>query len=295
MNKLQIRSHLALLSVSLIFGVNYWVSKSLMPDYLNPFQLLLLRSTGSLVIIWIIQLYTRKEKVLLKDMGLMAMCGLFGIALNQGLFFIGLNKTSPFDASIIHTANPILVMLIAAILLKEKITFVKSAGIFLGLSGALFLVLTSSKSASNVSSYTGNLFIFANGVAYAIYLVMVKPLMEKYNIVTVLKWIFLFGFLFSIPFITMSSQQVIWSNFSIWQWSSLAYIIIVNSFLAYFLIVFALKQVTATLAGYYAYLQTLVVAAIGIIIGAEFPTWIKVFSGLLIFTGVYLVSRKKKI
>ncbi len=292
MKKPLLLSQFALLAVSIIFGANYWISKSLMPDYLNPFQLLIIRTGGAMAIIWIFQIFTKREKVPFNDLVLLAVCSLFGITLNQGFLYIGLNKTSPFDASVIHTANPIIVMLIAAFVINEKITLLKSIGVFLGLSGALFLIFTSNRSSNSMSSFVGNLFIFANGASYAIYLVIVKPLMKKYNTITVLKWVFLFGFIFSIPFIKESHQNINWEKFSTLQWSSLLYIIIFNSFIAYILIVYALKHVTATNVGYYTYLQPLVVAIIGITLGLEVPGLTKILAGLMIFAGVYLINKR---
>lgn len=292
MKKALILSQFALFAVSIIFGANYWISKSLMPDYLDPFQLLILRTGGAMAIIWIFQLFIKKEKVPFNDLVLLAVCSLFGITLNQGFLYIGLNKTSPFDASIIHTANPVIVMLIAAVVINEKITLLKSVGVFMGLSGALFLILTSNRSVSSMSSLVGNLFIFANGASYAIYLVIVKPLMKKYHTITVLKWVFLFGFIFSIPFIKGSHQHINWEIFTVMQWSSLLYIIVFNSFIAYILIVYALKHVSATNVGYYTYLQPLVVAIIGIVIGMEVPGFTKILAGLMIFSGVYLINKR---
>lgn len=295
MKKQLIISQIFLLLVSLIFGANYWISKSLMPAYLNPFQLLIIRTAGAAVIIWIIQLFANKEKVAFNDLVLLAICALFGIAFNQGFLYIGLNKTSPFDASIIHTANPVIVMLIAAFAIKEKITLLKSLGVVMGLSGALFLILTANQSSDKMSSLRGNLFIFANGVSYAIYLVMVKPLMKKYTSITVLKWVFLFGFLFSLPFSKSSNFVINWNLFSEFQWFSLFYIIVINSIAAYFLIVYALKHLTASIVGYYTYLQPVVVAIIGIISGTEIPGILKIASAILIFSGVYLINKQDRL
>lgn len=295
MKKQLIISQIFLLLVSLIFGANYWISKSLMPAYLNPFQLLIIRTAGAAAIIWIIQLFAKKEKVAFNDLVLLAICALFGIAFNQGFLYIGLNKTSPFDASIIHTANPVIVMLIAAFAIKEKITLLKSLGVVMGLSGALFLILTANQSSDKMSSLSGNLFIFANGVSYAIYLVIVKPLMKKYTSMTVLKWVFLFGFLFSLPFSKSSNFVINWNLFSEFQWFSLFYIIVINSIAAYFLIVYALKHLTASIVGYYTYLQPVVVAIIGIISGTEIPGILKIASAILIFSGVYLINKRDRL
>ncbi len=287
------KAHLSLFATSLIFGLNYWVSKGLMPGSFNPVQLVLLRAVGALILVWTIQLFYDNEKIARKDMLLLFVCSLFGITLNQGLFYLGLNLTSPVDASIIHTANPILVMLIAAFIIKERITLLKSVGIFLGMSGALIIVLYGKHKVIGTGTLEGNLLILANGLSYAIYLVMVKPIMAKYKPLTVLKWVFLFGFILTLPFIAINKEPIQWQAVTLKAWIALLYIIVFNSFVAYLLIVYALKNVKATVAGFYAYLQPLIAAIIGIVIGVELPDMVKIAAAILIFTGVYLVSKKK--
>jgi drug/metabolite transporter (DMT)-like permease len=286
---------LALLAVSLIFGANYWITKNLMPVYLDPYQLLIIRTGGAFLLIIVVQFFSVKESVSTVDIFKIAFCSIFGIALNQGLLYIGLNKTSPFDASIIHTSNPIIVLLLSLLILKEKISLSKIAGILLGLTGALLLIITGkSSNESNLSSLSGNLFILANGIAYALYLILVKNIMEKYKPITVLKWLFFFGFIFSMPFLLLSNKSIIISNIGTLQWISIFYIIFINSFLAYLLIAYALKKVTATVAGYYTYIQPFIVAVIGVLIGKESPTLIKVFCGFLIFAGVYVINGNRR-
>ena len=288
------KAHLSLFATSIIFGLNYWVSKGLMPGFFNPVQLVLLRALGALILVWIIQLFYTNEKVATKDMWLLVVFSLFGITLNQGLFYLGLNLTSPVDASIIHTVNPILVMLIAAFIIKEKITYLKLSGIILGLTGALIIVLYNKHAAIGSGSLLGNFLILLNGTAYAIYLVMVKPLMAKYKPLTVLKWVFLYGFIFTLPLLAFNSEMINFQQVTFKAWMAVGYIIVFNSLVAYLLIVYALKHVNATVAGFYAYLQPVVAALIGIIIGTELPDITKVIAALLIFTGVYLVSKTKK-
>jgi len=284
----------ALLTVSLIFGANYWITKNLMPNYFDPFQLLLIRTSGAFVLIWTISIFVQKEKIENYDIIKIAACSILGIAFNQGFLYIGLNKTSPFDASIIHTSNPILVLFLSYLIIKEKICFNKALGMFFGFSGALLLIISGAKiDNSKLSSTFGNIFILANSISYALYLIFIKDIMVKYKPVTVLKWLFLFGLIFSLPFFCMSDNEFKFQNIGTSQWISIFYIIILNSFLAYLLMAYALKKVTATIAGYYTYIQPFVVAAIGILIGKETPTLIKVFCGLLIFFGVYLINLKR--
>lgn len=293
MNKTHFLPQLALLSVSTIFGANYWVTKNLMPDYLDPFQLLVIRTGGAFSLIFLFQFFHTNEKILSKDIIKIAFCSVFGIALNQGFLYIGLNKTSPLDASVIHTSNPIIVLLLSMIFLKEEINNYKIVGILLGLTGALMLVSKGSVDHnSGLSSLIGNVFILANGISYALYLILVKDIMSRYKPISVLKWLFLFGFIFSLPFILFSNRGFRFENIGIKQWISIFYIIVINSFFAYFLIAFALRKVTASVAGYYTYIQPLIVAIIGVLLGKESPTPLKIVFGILIFSGVYMVNKK---
>ena len=286
--------HLLLLCVSVIFGANYWVSKSLMPEFMTPAQVIVLRAAGALLLIWPYHyFFAGNEKVDRKDLWKLAYCSFFGIAVNQILFYEGLNLTSPIDASIIHALNPMMVMLFAAILLKEKISILKAIGIGMGFSGAMIIILQG-KEINLFQGFWGNLLIFLNGAGYALYLVLVKPLMDKYRSETVIKWIFFFGLLYTIPYGVHSLGNIHWDSFTGFAWLAFIYIILINSFVAYLLMVRALRQVNATVAGFYTYLQPVFATLLGIIFLTEIPSILKIGAALLIFSGAYMVSRKSK-
>ena len=195
-----LRAHLALLATTLIFGLHYTIAKSMMPHFLSPMQLIFLRLLGGVLLFWIFQRLFVREKVEKRDLFMLAICGVFGFALNQSLFYEGLNITTPVDASVIHVMNPILVLIFASILIREKVTPTKVAGILIGASGALMLILFGRKLSFSGSSALGNLLVFCNMVFYALYLVLIKPLVAKYHTTTILKWVSLFGFISILPF-----------------------------------------------------------------------------------------------
>jgi len=289
------RAHLSLIGITLIFGLHYVVAKSMMPEFLTPMQLIFIRLLGGFVLFWGFQKLFVHEKVDRKDLLKLAICGALGFALNQGLFYEGLNITTPFDASVIHVLNPVLVMIFAFFLIGEKITRNKIFGIMLGASGALLLVFFGRTAGSGEHSSIGNLLIVLNMVFYALYLVVLKPLTLKYHTSTILKWVSLFGFLFILPFSVKPALSIHFGAFTPMAWISLAFIVIFCTFLAYLFINFALKRVSPSVVSYYNYLQPLIAAFSSVSIGAEKITWIKIVAALLIFSGVWVVTRQKKI
>lgn len=279
---------------SLIFGGNYWVAKSLMPDILIPQQVIFLRVLGAGILFWAMSLFFPKEKVKAKDLLILFFAALLGVALNQSLFFEGLNRTTPVDASIIHVANPIIVLTLSAVFLGESINSKKITGIILGAAGALILILYGKELSFSSDHLFGNLLIFLNAMAYASYLVVVKPIIKKYNTYTVMKWVYLFGFIFIIPYTYSALQDISWELLWFKPLLSLLYVIIGTTFLAYFLTIYGLKTLSPTVVSFYIYLQPLMAGFLAIFLQIDILKWWKLLAAALIFTGVYLVSVKKK-
>jgi drug/metabolite transporter (DMT)-like permease len=288
------KAHLAMLGVTLAFGLNYSIAKSMMPTYLTPYQMLFLRLAGGALLFWLFQPFIIKEQVKKRDLGLMALCGLFGLTLNMGLFYTGLNYTTPVDASVIHVSNPIMVLILSVFLLHEKITGKKVLGIFFGLSGALVIILWGKIASFGNQSTLGNILVTLNMFFYSLYLVVLKPLTNRYHPITLLKWISLFGFLFAIPLTSWSIVSLTFVNFDWYGWFSLGYIIIITTFLVYLLINYALKRLNPTTVSYYTYMQPVIAAITSVSLGMERITLPKVLAAVLIFGGVALVSQRGK-
>ena len=285
------KAHLALLFTTLIFGFAYNIVKSLMPVMLSPMQLMFIRLLGGMLIFWLFQRLFVPEKVERRDLVMLAICGMFGFALNQTLFYEGLNLSTPVDASLIHVLNPILVMIFASFIHGEKVTWRKAAGIALGASGVLILVLYGRKVSFNGNHALGNILIFLNMIFYALYLVLIKPLVGKYHTTTILKWVSFFGFIFILPFSVKPALEINFAAITVVAWLGIIYIVVLNTFVAYLLINFALKSVSATVVSYYSYLQPVIAGVMSVTIGQGGITVQKVLAALLIFSGVYIVNR----
>jgi len=292
------KAHLALLGANLIYGANYIIAKGIMPNKIGPSAFIFLRVVGAGILFWIIKSFI-KEKIEKKDFPLLILCGLLGVAANQLLFFHGLNLTSPIDASIIITAIPIMVLIFSAILLKEKITTNKIIGITIGGIGAILLVWYGNKTVGT-SSLLGNILIFFNACSYGLYLVLVKPLMKKYNSITVISWVFIFGFLFMLPFGVPDILQTNFAAFTTKTYATISFVIIGTTFLAYLFNIYALKYVSASVNGSYVYLQPVIsfvmvsiyAFAFGQTEYAQDINLVKISSSILVIFGVYLISKK---
>ncbi|MCX6267322.1 MAG: DMT family transporter [Bacteroidetes bacterium] len=289
------RAHIALLGITVIFGFAYNIVKSLMPVMLSPMQLIFIRLLGGMVVFWLFQRLFVPEKVQKKDLIMLAICGMFGFALNQALFYVGLNLSTPVDASLIHVLNPIMVMVLASLILGEKITLKKAGGIALGASGVVILVLYGRQLSFSGNHAWGNLLIFLNMVFYALYLVLIKPLIGKYHTTTIMKWVSFFGFIFILPFSIKPALEINFAAWTIAAWLGVLYIIFLNTFLAYLLINFALKSMSTTVVSYYSYLQPVITAIMSVTIGQGGITAPKIIAALLIFSGVYMVNRSTSI
>jgi len=223
-----------------------------------------------------------------------ALCGFFGFATNQALFYEGLNLTTPVDASVIHVTNPIFVLIFAGILIHEKITAAKIVGIALGAGGALILIMYGRIVNMGTNSFKGDILVMLNMLSYAMYLVLIKPMTVRYHTMTILKWVSFFGFLFMLPFTLKGIIGLHLQTLKINEWLGVGYVIVLNTFLAYLLINFALKTMAASMVSFYTYLQPVIASIMSVSLGVEIITIPKIIAALLIFGGVFLVSRAKQ-
>lgn len=286
--------HLAILGANLIYGVNYSIAKDVMPAYIQPFGFIFYRVLGALLLFAFVARFY-KEKIAKKDMLLLAVCGFFGVGLNQLSFFYGLNLTNPINAGIIMVSNPIMVLLASAFILKTRITYLKIVGLILGISGALIILLFKKGFSFGSDTIIGDSFILLNSASYAVYLVLVKPLMSKYKPITVVTWVFGFGFLFVMPFGFSEISEIDWSSFTPDIWWKFGFVIVATTFLTYLFNIYGLQRLNPSVVSTYIYLQPLIAAFYSISLGKDSFTWIKFIAAILIFSGVYLVSKPAKV
>lgn len=289
MNK-PFQAHAALLTANVIYGVNYTMAKIALPKYIQPFGFIFIRVSVALVLFWILHMLFVREKIQWADVPRLAICGFFGVAANQLMFFYGLAITTEINASLIMITTPILVLVLSHFMIHERITVLKVLGIFLGAIGAASLIAFGKDFSFGSETAIGDLFILLNASAYAAYLVLVKPLMTKYQPVTVIKWVFLFGFVIVAVFGFNQFRAIEWHTFTWKVWASVGYVVLGTTFLAYLLNIFALGRANPSLVSVYIYSQPLVAAVVAIAVGNDELTVLKIVAGLFIFAGVFFAS-----
>lgn len=285
---------LAATIVSIIYGVTFTIAKDVMPHYVAPFGFIVLRVGGSMVLFWLVASFFTKERVLLADFPRIIAAGFFGVALNMLTFFKGLSYTSPIMGAVLMVTTPIIVLLISALLIKERMSLRKICGIVLGLLGTLFLILYGKSIGNAPKAGLGNMLVFINAVSYGFYLIIVKKLMDKYNAFAFVKWIYTFGFLMVLPFGWQECQAISWHNMPnpiLWK---VCFVVVFSTFFTYLLNLVSMRTLSPTLVAVFIYLQPLFATLFAVSLDKDRLDWVKIVAGILIFIGVYLVTQKKE-
>ncbi len=281
------------LAVNVFFGLNIPISKALL-SVIQPFGWSFMRAAFACICFWTVSLCVPREPIARKaDLLLLFVCALFGMVFNQVSFVVGLTLTTPIDASIIATSVPVMVMIIAAIVLKEPITPTKVTGVLVGAAGAILLILSSSKIGVGNNSLQGDLLCLLSGLSYATYLVISKPLVQRYSAVTVMKWTFLFSSILLSPLGINDLKPLNFSVFNERLILQVSYALALGTFIPYLLIPMGLKRLRPTTMSMYNYVQPLVASIIAIIALQDTLTWVKLVAAILVFSGVYIVNKSK--
>ncbi|QCR21257.1 DMT family transporter [Pontibacter sp. SGAir0037] len=293
MNK-NVQVHAALFLVALIYGSNYSIAKEVMPAYVGPYGLIILRVVSAAIFFGVFSRLVIKEKIRGWADNLRSVaCGITGIAFNQLCFFGGLNLTAPINAALLMVISPVVVLLFSALLLKERVGWKKITGIVVACLGALLLI-SSSHTASGTGNWLGDVLIILNATSFGLYLVLVKPLMAKYKAVTVVSRIFAVGAVIVVPFGLNQLLAPDYSAFPLTIWLAIAFMIIGVTIITYLLNTWALKYANPTLVAIYIYLQPVLAILIAVGFGKDSFTLQKALYALLIFAGVYMVSMTKQ-
>ena len=293
---------IAAMMVSLIYGVSFTVAKDVMPFFIKPFGFILLRVTGATLLFWIVsfgfKLFHFKnkipnDKVKLQDFPRIIVAAFFGVALNMLTFFKGLSFTTPISAAVIMVTTPIIVLILSAIIIREKIKLQKVLGILLGLFGTGFLILYGKSMGNTTNASLGNLLVFINAVSYAFYLIVVKKLMDKYNAFTFVKWIYTFGLLMVLPFGWNEFREIQWATIPVNILWEIGFVVVFTTFFTYLLNLISMRELKPTTVAVFIYLQPLFATVFAISLGKDELTLVKIVSAILIFVGVFLVTQKR--
>ena len=288
------KAHLAVLSANLIFGINFSVVKYVTPGLIQPFGLNVIRVLVTTSLLWLVLQFDKNRKPLQRrDIPLFFACGLTGVAINQLLFIKGLSMTYSIHAALLMLCTPLLITVTAFLFLNERISLLTIAGLAIGISGAALLITTKENSGTGSNVLLGDVFIALNAMSYAIYFVLVKPLMNRYSPLQILTWAFTFGSMIIIPIGWNQFTEAPWLSFSLTDYAAIAVIVLLATFLGYLLNIYALNHLPASATGSYIYLQPIFATGVSVLFLQEHISWIKLLSAAMIFVGVFLVQRSR--
>ncbi|MCT4699366.1 DMT family transporter [Tenacibaculum haliotis] len=287
---------LALIAASiatLIYGVTFTVAKEVMPVYIKPFGFILLRVGGATIVFWLLGLFVNAKPIEKSDYKKIMIAAFFGVGFNMLTFFKGLNYTTPISASVMMVTAPILVLIFASILLKEKLILRKITGVVIGLIGAIILIVYGSSSNVDAKNMMlGNFLVFINAASYAMYLVQVKKLIAKYNPIVFVKWLYLFGLLFVIPFGFSELTEVQWQLMPASIYLKVGFVVLFTTCITYLFNLFALSKLKPTTVSVFIYIQPVIASIYALIVGSDSLNTVKIVATLLIFLGVFLVTKQ---
>lgn len=289
-----LKAHISLFSAQVIYALNYSIAKDLMPVHIGPLALVLLRIGGACLLFWILSLFTKKESLAKGDLKKMAILAIFGVFINQVFFIYGLSLTKPINSAIIMISNPIMVIIFTLIVFKENITILKIGGLALGIIGAVTLLLFKGNFQLGSETIAGDCMTLINAASWAIFVVTAKPYMQKYHTVTVMKWIFLFGFIYMMPVGINDLQKTSWQLWTTDVYLAVGFVVVATTFLAYLLNTYALKDLSPSVVSMYIYTQPFLATLFAVFLGKDTLTPTKILSAIFIIVGVYFVSMKPK-
>jgi drug/metabolite transporter (DMT)-like permease len=277
-----------------LFGVNFSIVKLISPQYILPFGLNFIRVAVTVILFWVLFLVKPgRSGIDKKDIPRFVLCALTGVAINQLMFIKGLTLTTPIHAALLMLITPVFILLIAVALRQEKMTLLKTAGLLLGIGGCSLLIVSKENSVIGSDVLLGDFLVLLNGTSYSFYFILVKPLMHKYTALQVIRWVFTFGFVLILPFCWDQFINTDWQQFGTMQLLAIAFVVLGATFFAYLFTVYGLQHLSASATGAFIYLQPVFSTVFSFLVFGEMMTFSKMLAAVLIFSGVYLVNKKK--
>ena len=293
MENSKIQAHGAILFANVIFGLGIPVTKLLLEDWVSPMTYMATRSLGAAIIFWLIASFMKPEKVERRDLMIILLGGLMGFVVSQTLTAWSLDYTSPVYFSLIATLTPVAVMLMAALFIGEKITGLKFLGVLLGIGGAVLMVIMGQTSGSGSNDLLGIILAILSVLTWGIYMIITRKVAQKYTPVTQMKYVFLISAIVTVPLAwpELADQRLYSAATFGWDGAlEMAFIVVMATVLGYFLIPYAMKNLSATTVSIYTNLQPMVASFVAIIIGQDRLTWDKPVAAILVLLSAYIVT-----
>lgn len=271
----------------LLWAANFIVGKIALRDF-EPLLLGGLRA--ALAALFILPIYARSGRGWSRqDVPVLVLLGVFGVALNQFFFVLGLSRTSVAHAAILMGLTPVFVLLLSGLAGHERLTWVKALGMSVALGGVSVLNVSPQKSAGN--SLLGDAFIFLAALTFALFTVIGKRVSVRYGSITVNTFAYVGGALMLSPVTLWQAAGFSFHRVSAGGWASLIYMALFPSMVCYLIYYHALTQIPASRVSAFSYLQPLLATLMAVPALGETITGNLIGGGLLVLAGVWLTER----
>ena len=288
------RAHLGLLLANLVWAVNYPFYKVLMPHYITPVALATFAVTVAGLLGLVSLFWGGIEKIDRNDIyKFIGAALLMGIA-KKLLLMIGMQHTSPIEASIIATLGPILVLVFSFFFGIDRFTPMKVFGMVLGMGGALLVILSGGGAVTSGEKLMGNLFVVGAIAASSFSMVWLKGLIMKYRPITVLRVYYPMAAVMLLPFGFDSMIHTDFAAIPPHIWWVIAYAVLLPSFGPNYLLIFSLHYVKPTISSVYFYLQPVIATGLSVALGMDKLSWDRGLASIAVFVGVLLVVNAYK-
>ena len=293
-NKRPLTAHLCMLCAGAFWGLMAPIGKDAMLHGIDGIDLVSFRVLGGAALFWFTSLFTKKEHIPVKDIFLLGCAGLFALVFNQCSYTIGLNMTSPSNSSIMTTSMPIFAMILSFLILKEPITWQKACGVLLGCFGAVIIISTSATAGNaKVGNIWGDLLCMSAQLSFAMYLALFKPLVQKYSLFTVNKWMFTWATMLIWPFTIGHVSAIPFATVPMSTWWETGFVVFFGTYLGYICMTVGQKTLRPTVVSVYNYVQPLVSVSVSVAAGLAVFKGAQAVATVLVFSGVWMVVKSK--
>ncbi len=285
--------HVALLFVQVMFGSAPILGKFALLAF-PPLAIVGFRVAGAALAFYFLQRFRGNLRLKRRSHYLyFALFSCLGVVCNQLLFFKGLQLTTATNTSLLAVMIPIFAILVSVLIGNDKLTWQKTLGVILAGCGVIYLIDPVNASFSSQTTQ-GDILIVLNCLSYGTYVAVSKKLITYYGALKSIAWLFLFASIINVPIGLYSLQTIDVSQIGLSAWLILAAIVLFPTIFAYYWNAWALARVEPSIVAVYIYLQPLIGTLLAIFVLGE--AWKpRIFLAMaLIFTGVFLVTRKRR-
>jgi drug/metabolite transporter (DMT)-like permease len=282
----RVRVIAALTLIQVLFGVHYLAGKILLREIPPRAWAVIRVAAAAAVLVAVARVMGRRFPRAPRDLALLAVFSIFGVAINQVCFVEGLSRTTAIHSAIINSLMPAWTLFFAVVLGREAPTARKALSLVLAVAGVLLVIRPESASFTS-ASFVGDMITMINSMSYSFFLVISKRTMHRVDPLAATALMFVFG---TIPIALFGGSALSRLDFGavsmgVWLWG--AFIILLPTAGAYVLISWTLARAEASLVALFIYLQPLIAAFLGIVFQGEILTARTMLGGALIFAGVY--------